>query len=54
MEALWGQLRNSEVEPAPPDWHRDELERRDQMIQQGESHFIPWAKAKERIRNRVR
>lgn len=53
MEALWEQLRHSEVEPESPDWHREELERRDQMIQKGEAHFIPWGEAKERIRKRV-
>lgn len=53
MEALWEQLRNSEVEPESPDWHREELERRDQMIEKGEAHFIPWAEAKERIRKRI-
>ena len=53
MEALWEQLRSSEEEPKSPDWHREELERRDQMIQEGEAHFVPWAEAKERIKKRI-
>ena len=53
MEALWEQLRSSEKEPKSPDWHREELERSDQMIQKDEAHFGPWAEAKERIKKRV-
>ena len=53
MEALWEQLRNSEEEPESPDWHRGELKHRDQMIQEGEAHFVPWAEAKERIKKRI-
>jgi len=53
MEALWEQLRDGENEPESPDWHRKELERRDQMIQEGEAQFSPWDEAKERIRKRI-
>jgi len=52
MEALWEQLREAENEPESPDWHREELERRDQMIQAGEAQFSPWDEAKERILSR--
>lgn len=53
MEALWGQLRDAENEPESPDWHREELQHRDQMIQAGEAQFSPWGEAKERIRKRL-
>jgi len=53
MEALWGQLRDAEDEPESPDWHREELQHRDQMIQAGEAQFSPWGEAKERIRKRL-
>ena len=53
MEALWEQLRSSEEGPKSPDWHREELERRDQLIEEGEVHFVPWAEAKERIKKRI-
>lgn len=53
MEALWDQLRSIEEEPASPDWHREELERRDEMVRKGEAQFIPWSEAKERIRKRL-
>ena len=54
MEALWEQLQNGGDEPESPDWHREELERRDVMIQEGKAEFYPWDEAKERIRKRVR
>ena len=53
MEALWEQLRSGEDEPISPDWHREELERRDAMIQNGNAQFSSWIEAKERIRKRV-
>ena len=53
MEVLWDRLRSSEEEIESPDWHRGELERREQMIQNGEAHFIPWPNAKESIQKRV-
>lgn len=53
MEALWEQLRSCEDEPISPDWHREELERRDAMIQNGHAQFSSWIEAKERIRKRV-
>ena len=54
MEALWEQLRNGGSEIEFPDWHREELERRDAMVQEGKAEFSPWNEAKERIRKRVR
>jgi hypothetical protein len=54
MEALWERLVSAENQPESPDWHREELERRDQLIQSGEAQFTPWEDAKTRIRGRVR
>ncbi|NOY00992.1 MAG: addiction module protein [Verrucomicrobia bacterium] len=54
MEALWNQLRNAEDEPPSPEWHREELDRRDQMIEDGEAHFSSWEVAKNRVRDRVK
>ncbi len=53
MEALWERLVDAENEPESPDWHREELERRDQLVQSGEAQFVPWEEAKKRIRERV-
>ena len=54
MEALWERLQHGGYEPEFYEWHREELERRDVMIQEGKAEFSPWDEAKERIRKRVR
>jgi len=54
MEALWEQLRTGGGEVESPDWHREELARRDAMVQEGKAEYFPWNEAKERIRKRVR
>lgn len=54
METLWNQLRNAEDEPPSPEWHKEELDRRDQLIENGEAHFSSWESAKGRIRNQVK
>ncbi len=54
MEALWAQLRQGDAEPESPEWHREELERRERLVNSGEAKFIPWEEAKARIRSRIR
>lgn len=53
MEVLWSQLRQGEAEPESPEWHREELERRERLVKSGEAKFIPWEEAKTRIRSRI-
>ena len=53
MEALWQRLMELGVEPDSPDWHRHELDRRDQMVANGEMGFSDWEEAKIRIRASV-
>ncbi len=53
MEALWGQLRESGIEPPSPQWHKDELDYRDRLIESGEASFSSWEGAKQRIRKRL-
>ncbi len=52
MEALWGQLRSVDCEPPSPEWHKDELDYRDRLIDSGEANFSSWNEAKERIQKR--
>ena len=54
MEALWSRLGEFGDEPESPDWHREELDRREALIARGEATFSDWDDAKERIRARVR
>lgn len=53
MEALWNRLKQV-PEPESPEWHREELERRDQMIADGTATFSDWDEARQRILARVR
>ena len=54
MEALWDQLRQSGEELPLPDWHKEELDHRDRLIDTGDARFSDWDTAKDRIRERIR
>lgn len=54
MEALWDRLRNSGKEIESPDWHGEELARRDAMIAAGTARLLDWNEAKQSIRNMVK
>lgn len=40
MEALWDSLVDEEPELRSPEWHRDVLEDRRQMMEAGQAEFI--------------
>jgi len=49
MEQLWDDLR-ARAEGVPmPQWHKDLLDERQQLIQNGEAQFEDWQTAKKRI-----
>lgn len=49
MEQLWEDLR-ARAEGVPmPQWHKDTLDERQQLIQNGEAQFEDWQTAKKRI-----
>jgi Putative addiction module component len=49
MEALWNDLcRNEETVPVY-DWHKDILEERESLIEQGSAEFLSWEQAKDDI-----
>jgi Putative addiction module component len=37
-----------------PQWHKDLLDEREQLVASGEAVFIPWEVAKQQIRDSVR
>ena len=53
MDALWQRLAELGVEPESPEWHREELDRRDRLVAEGTMEFSDWDEAKARIRARV-
>jgi len=54
METLWSHLLEGGEEPKSPEWHGEELARRDQLIENGEATFSDWDEAKKRLLDRTR
>ena len=53
MEALWDDLYHREDELPVPQWHKELLDDRELMIEQGSAHFIDLETAKRRISDRT-
>ena len=53
MEQLWDNVCHLSESIPSPDWHGTVLAERKQRIDQGESKFAPWSKAKHIIRSSV-
>ncbi|MCN4144605.1 MAG: addiction module protein [Thiohalomonas sp.] len=46
MEALWDSLTSDSRDSAPPEWHKDVLDKRKSKIETGEAEFISIKKLK--------
>jgi hypothetical protein len=53
MEALWDDLCRREESVPVPQWHKDILDERERLIEQGKAQFIDWETAKKRISERT-
>ncbi len=53
MEVLWDGIAPLEAELEVPQWHKDLLDEREQLIQEGKAEFIDWEIAKKQIRDVV-
>lgn len=53
MEALWDDLCRHEEAIPVPQWHKDLLDERARLIEQGKAKFIDWEVAKKRISERT-
>ena len=49
MEELWQDLRTSAGAVPVPQWHKDVLDEREQLIESGDAQFEDWDIAKTRI-----
>ena len=49
MEELWDDLRTRAEGVPVPQWHKDLLDERQQLIETGEAKFDNWDSAKKRI-----
>ena len=53
MEALWDGIAPQETELEVPQWHKDLLDERERLIQEGKAQFIDWEVAKQEIREAI-
>ncbi len=53
MEALWDGIAPQEAELEIPQWHKDLLDEREQLVQDGKANFTDWETAKQQIRNAI-
>jgi putative addiction module component len=53
MEALWDDLCQREEDVPVPQWHKDLLDERERLIEQGTAQFRDWETAKKRISERT-
>lgn len=54
MELIWENLRRDEKNIPVPQWHRDLLDEREQLIADGKAHFEDWEAAKNWIAGKIR
>jgi hypothetical protein len=52
MEALWADLC-TRASVAMPQWHKDILDHRQRLIDEGKAEFIDWETAKKQLRERT-
>jgi hypothetical protein len=53
MEALWSSLHVVYEAADPPDWHRDLLQKRMNLIESGEAVYEDWNRVKSELRERM-
>jgi hypothetical protein len=53
MEALWTSLHQTIEDSAPPDWHRELLEQRLELVRSGQAVYEDWSDVKKDLRNRA-
>ena len=53
MEALWSSLHQTFEDSDPPDWHRELLNGRMELIESGEAVYEDWNQVKKEVRERT-
>ena len=49
MEELWSDLCRNQNQIPVPQWHKDILDRREQLVKEGKATFVDWETAKRKI-----
>ncbi len=53
MEELWSDLCCNQNQIPVPQWNKDILDRREELVKQGKATFVDWETAKKRIAARI-
>jgi hypothetical protein len=53
LENVWADLCRNEENIPVPQWHKDILDEREKLVQEGKLKFSSWQSAKERIFKRT-
>ncbi len=53
METLWSSLHQAVEDSTPPDWHRELLEERMNLIESGKAVYEDWNQVKRELRERT-
>jgi hypothetical protein len=53
MEELWSDLCCNQDQIPVPQWHKDILDKREELVKQGKATFVDWETAKKRIAVRI-
>ena len=54
METLWADMCRNPADLPSPDWHRDVLQERKRLVDEGKLKFLDWEAAIAELRNEVR
>ena len=54
LENIWDNLRDDDALSLSPQWHKDELARRQALHRSGKLKFTLWSEARETLRQRAR
>ncbi len=54
LEAVWTELALDPAAVEVPQWHKDVLDERQQLLEQGSSQVLDWELAKEQINRMAR
>jgi hypothetical protein len=54
MERLWTDLSRRPADIPSPEWHGDVLAEREAAVREGQTSFVDWADAKQRLRERLK
>ena len=53
MEELWSDLCCNQNHIPVPQWHKDILDKRENLVKEGKATFVDWETAKKRIADRI-